>query len=139
MGSLWLMAVLFICFTKRPLGNITDCKMSVDSEGNLLTPTKRSISMDSETRNKTIQNMMDKDMELMAKKGHDYSGDEDCLQNLRDFGFYGVVVRLSDKFSRLRQFAKSGTLSVSGECILDTLKDIRIYAYLAEILYNEEM
>jgi hypothetical protein len=72
-------------------------------------------------------------MDLLVKKGHDYAGNEDCLGNLKRFGSYGIVVRLSDKFSRLEQYAKAGDLKVSEETIIDTLRDIRNYCFLMQI------
>ena len=84
------------------------------------------------------------DLDLMAAKNHDYAGDSDCLENLRGFGFYGVVVRLSDKYTRLKNFAlrraagQQDLLKVKDEPIKETLRDIRIYALLAEIMLEEE-
>jgi hypothetical protein len=88
----------------------------------------------------------DKDRRLMEQKNHDYAGDTDALTNIRPFGFMGVVVRLSDKFERLRQFAlrrgpkgeHEPALSVKDESIRDTLRDIRNYAVLAEVMLDEE-
>jgi len=84
-------------------------------------------------RDALIQSYFDEDMKLLKAKGHDYAGDEDALGNLRRFGLLGIIVRLSDKFSRIEQFAKSGAISVKGESIADTLRDIRNYAFLAQI------
>ena len=84
-------------------------------------------------RDALIRSYFDGDMELLKAKGHDYAGDGDALGNLRCFGLLGIIVRLSDKFSRIEQFAKSGTINVKGESIADTLRDIRNYAFLAQI------
>ena len=75
--------------------------------------------------------------ETHDRKNHDYAGD-DPLSNLRTFGFYGVVVRISDKFHRLKNFAKQDKLKVKDESIRDTLIDMANYALLAIILYDEE-
>ena len=90
-------------------------------------------------RNDKIKKMFEEDTELMLKKGHDYSGDGDCMSNLRDFGFLGAVVRIGDKFHRLKNFAKKGVLKVSDESVLDTLRDLRNYGFLAQLLYEEEL
>jgi len=89
--------------------------------------------MKPEERDALIRSYFAEDMELLQAKGHDYSGEEDALGNLRRFGLLGIIVRLSDKFSRIERFAKSGALSVKGESIGDTLRDIRNYAFLAQI------
>ena len=89
--------------------------------------------MKPEERDALIQSYFAEDMELLRSKGHDYSGEADALGNLRRFGLLGIIVRLSDKFSRIEQFAKSGAINVKGESIADTLRDIRNYAFLAQI------
>jgi hypothetical protein len=74
---------------------------------------------------------------LLEKKSHDYSG-EDMLSNLRDFGWKGVVVRLGDKYHRLKNFCKTGKYMVKDETVEDTLKDLINYGFLCLILKREE-
>lgn len=71
---------------------------------------------------------------LADAKGHDYAGNDDACSNLRDFGWQGVVVRLSDKAHRLKNFIKQGVLQVKDEAITDTLRDIVNYAALTCIV-----
>jgi hypothetical protein len=88
-------------------------------------------------------------MELHAQKGADYSGtDRDSLTNLRqakDLGispFVGVLVRMSDKWERIKSLVRDGRTDqpkVTDESILDTLFDLSAYALLAYILYEEEV
>ena len=79
-----------------------------------------------------------KEMEqIHSDKSHDYGG-EDPLSNLREFGFFGIVVRLGDKWCRLKNFAKQGVLKVKNEKIRDTLLDMATYALLAIIFLDEE-
>lgn len=77
-------------------------------------------------------------MPLLQAKGHDYAGDGDSFGNLADFGWKGIVVRISDKYHRLKNFCKSETLSVSDETIEDTLKDMINYGLLAIVLKRHE-
>lgn len=94
--------------------------------------------MTAEERNEKIKKFFESDMELLSKKGHDYSGDEDAMRNLREFGMFGILVRLSDKYSRLKTLiGKNATPKVRDESLLDTLRDIRIYCYLAQVLMEE--
>ena len=86
-------------------------------------------------RDELIKKIFDKCRVILLKKGHDYSGEEDCLSNLRDFGFLGVVVRLGDKYNRLKNFVKQRTLQVKDESVVDTLLDTINYAFLAIIFY----
>ncbi len=81
---------------------------------------------------------------LHGAKNKDYVGD-DLLSNLKScssFGispFKGVLVRLSDKWSRICQLAKNyGEAAVKDERIKDTLMDLVIYSLLAIILFEEE-
>lgn len=82
--------------------------------------------------------------ELHSRKNHDYAGTSDPLKNLRACErlklkpFMGVMVRLQDKWSRLEEFVKSGTLMVKNESVIDTLMDNAVYSVLAIILYEEQ-
>jgi hypothetical protein len=93
--------------------------------------------MTAEERDKRIRALFEEDMKLLTRKGHDYSGDDDCLRNFRDFGWFGILVRLSDKFSRLKNLAKNRDSRVDDESFLDTLRDIRNYAYLLQVVMEE--
>jgi len=92
---------------------------------------------------KKFYELLDQAAELHSRKNHDYSS-SDPLSNLReceDMGipaWKGVIVRLGDKYSRLKHFAKSETLLVRDESVKDTLMDTAIYALLAYILYEEK-
>jgi hypothetical protein len=88
--------------------------------------------------------MLDTMAELHSRKNHDYAGTSDPLKNLRACKrleldpFLGVMVRLQDKWSRLEEFVKSGTLMVKSESVKDTLIDNAVYSILAIILYEEQ-
>ena len=81
--------------------------------------------------------------ELHARKNANYAEDNDPLSNLKycaNFGirpFIGVMVRLSDKWSRITQLAK-GKPDLVGESIKDTLFDNAVYSLLSIILLEEE-
>lgn len=89
---------------------------------------------------------------LRKAKGHDYSGDADTLDNLREFGSYGIVVRLMDKVKRLKHvmfwhFVNwfdplednwRDSLKCKDESIEDTIKDTINYALYLLILYRRE-
>lgn len=68
--------------------------------------------------------------DLMARKNHDYASNADPFRNFRTFGKYGILVRLGDKFSRLRSFEEQQTLEVPDETVKDTVLDIINYAVL---------
>jgi hypothetical protein len=90
------------------------------------------------------------DLELLKKKGADYSGEIDAMANFKDFGFFGIIVRLNDKMARLRTLTLRRNRYFNGmnvddmdpritdESIIDTLRDLRNYSYLAQVVYEEE-
>ena len=93
------------------------------------------------TPNQLEEDIIDLIAELMSlreAKGHDYSGGEDTLENLREFGSFGVVVRLTDKIKRLKFFYQSGILAVEDEKIEDTMKDLINYALYLLIMRRQE-
>ncbi len=80
--------------------------------------------------------------ELHSRKNHDYSGD-DPLSNLKSSveigipAWKGILIRLMDKWARLKTFAKKETLEVKDESIKDTLMDSAVYSLLCIIIYEE--
>jgi aspartate carbamoyltransferase catalytic subunit len=59
----------------------------------------------------------------------------------RDMGippWKGILIRLGDKMSRLESFARKESFQVKDESLIDTLRDVSVYAILAIILYREE-
>lgn len=83
--------------------------------------------------------------ELHSRKNHDYAGIGNPLRNFykcKEMGltpFQGIMVRLSDKWSRLESFLKQGTLEVKDESVKDTLMDNAVYSLLATILLDEQL
>jgi len=94
--------------------------------------------MTAEERDKRITELFYADMELLKRKGHDYSSDSDSLSNFRTWGFMGILVRMDDKIARLRNYAKGKVLQVQDEGVRDTMRDLRNYAFLAQVLLDEE-
>lgn len=82
--------------------------------------------------------------DLHSRKNHDYAGKGNPLRNFykcKEQGltpFQGVMVRLSDKRSRLESFCRQGVLEVKGESVVDTLMDNAVYSLLAILLFEEE-
>lgn len=80
--------------------------------------------------------------ELHDLKQEDYGVDADPFANVRasqEFGvppWIGALVRLNDKVTRLKAFARKGTLA--NESAKDSMLDIMVYAGIAYILYEEE-
>jgi len=98
-------------------------------------------SLESKEGIKRFEAIQKEQFELHKKKNHDYAAKE-YLSNLTAcyaFGIEpleGIVVRLTDKISRLASFCKQGVLKVEEEKLEDTLNDIAVYAILARILYE---
>jgi hypothetical protein len=70
-------------------------------------------------------------LELTTKKNNDYASDDDPFRNFRAFEELGILVRLSDKFSRLRTaLYDRKDMAVSDETVEDTILDLATYAVL---------
>lgn len=81
--------------------------------------------------------------QIHATKNKDYGGG-DPLGNFKTSAeslgvspFKGVLVRMSDKWSRISNIVKSGETHVKDETIEDTLKDLACYCILAIIIKRE--
>jgi len=87
--------------------------------------------------------LLERIAEIHSSKNHDYAGKKNPLQNFRmceSMGipaWKGVLIRISDKFSRACNFAKQNSLKVKDENVVDTLLDMAIYSLLCAILYEE--
>ena len=92
-------------------------------------------------RNPKFEALIEEIRQLHNEKNHDYAEDVDPLSNLRrcqHFGvepWRGVLVRLSDKWSRLEQLA--GGKTPKNESLRDTLIDNAVYSLLAVLLLDE--
>jgi hypothetical protein len=80
--------------------------------------------------------------DLHERKNQNYATSEDPLKNLRECEglgiepFKGTLVRLCDKWCRIKNLA-GGVPDLVGESIIDTLRNMAIYALLAIILWEE--
>ena len=89
--------------------------------------------------------MFDDAVHIMKRKRHDYSGRNDPFRNLRDAEFVnvdplkGVMVRIMDKFARVRSFIEQGELLVNDEAIRDTLVDALNYTSILAAMIEEKM
>lgn len=81
--------------------------------------------------------------EIFKKKNHDYSGD-DPFSNFKQSerigipAWKGCLIRLFDKFSRLCQLAKKGTMEVKNETFEDTCMDMAVYSLILILLRREK-
>ena len=70
-------------------------------------------------------------LEITTKKNNDYGGASDPFKNFRAFEELGILVRMSDKFARLRTaLVEKRELQVSDESVEDTALDLANYALL---------
>lgn len=93
---------------------------------------------------KNYLDLLDKMKELHIKKNAGYSGDsQDRWANFREsegFGvtsILGVLVRMSDKWIRIKNLIKNPNNEQVGEAITDTLMDLASYALITICLINE--
>lgn len=60
---------------------------------------------------------------LMSLKNQDYGATSDIFRNFRRHGTIGIMVRLSDKLSRLETYIERGSFMVGDEKLEDTVMD----------------
>lgn len=82
--------------------------------------------------------------ELHSKKDHDYAGGEKPLNNLMEVegmgipAWVGVGVRISDKYTRMKNFIKNRKFEFKEESFKDTMMDLAVYALLCIVLFEED-
>lgn len=70
-------------------------------------------------------------LEITTKKNNDYGGASDPFKNFRSFEELGILVRMSDKFARLRTaIVEKREFEVADESVEDTCLDLANYALL---------
>jgi hypothetical protein len=93
-------------------------------------------------RNPAFIALVDEIKALHESKNHDYADNADPLSNLRRCekfnvtAFTGVLVRLTDKWSRIEQLAAGK--EAKHESLRDSLVDNAVYSLLAVILLDEQ-
>lgn len=94
----------------------------------------------SQVRNPEFNKLLDEMRKIHDTKNRDYSGELSLYQNFmetEDMGipaWKGVIVRMTDKFCRLKGFAKKEALEVKDESIEDTLLDLANYSLLCILI-----
>jgi hypothetical protein len=83
------------------------------------------------TWNEAAQQIADKVVSLCVKKHLDYG-----VTNITDFGEFGVLVRLNDKVSRLKNLYKSGK-EPNNESLDDTWLDVIGYGIIGCMLRDK--
>ena len=90
-----------------------------------------------------LDGILERMKQILDAKGHDYAGKTDRFANFRLCEmagiptWKGIVIRLSDKMSRVLSFAGAGECKVKDESVEDTLIDLANYAILCLIAYRE--
>lgn len=92
-------------------------------QGRSFTPRERYLN--------TFKELIDEMYALTQRKNADYAGEKDPFKNFREFGTTGFLVRMSDKWSRIRNLLSSGKApAVKDEKVEDTLLDLATYSIL---------
>jgi hypothetical protein len=92
-------------------------------------------------RNPAFNQLIEEIKALHESKNHDYASDVDPLSNFRraeKLGvtpLQGILVRMSDKWSRIEQLVSGKT--PKNESLRDTLMDNAIYSLLGIIILDE--
>lgn len=78
-----------------------------------------------------FKKITDEMVELTRKKNNDYGGETDPWKNFREFGELGIIVRMSDKWARIKSaLFEKRHLQVADETVEDTIKDLAVYSII---------
>lgn len=77
-----------------------------------------------------FKNTTDRMLAITTKKNNDYGGSTDPFKNFRDFEELGFLVRMSDKFARLKTAIVEKRKFEVDESIEDTILDLANYSIL---------
>lgn len=83
---------------------------------------------------KMFKEVTEKMYQTTEKKNHDYATENDAFRNFRDFGLLGVLVRMSDKFARLKTALVEGREFKVNESVIDTVTDLAVYSVILRIM-----
>lgn len=68
-------------------------------------------------------------LDLTRLKNNDYGGPDDPFKNFREFEELGILVRMGDKFARLKTaLLEKREFAVTSESIDDTTMDLAVYS-----------
>lgn len=92
---------------------------------------EKKVSFTKEQYLAEFKKLTDQMLDLTTKKNADYGSTTDPFANFRTFGELGILVRMSDKFSRLRTaLYEKREFQVNNETVEDTALDLAVYALL---------
>jgi hypothetical protein len=80
-----------------------------------------------------VEQIHDADCSLLARKHVDYG--KSNIADAPGGAYNGLIVRLHDKFSRLKHLHETGA-NPQNESVKDTLRDIRNYCVIAEMVID---
>ena len=92
---------------------------------------------------KRIEEIYAENLEIARKKNSDYADNTDAFKNLNACEMYGVpaekgvLVRMSDKMTRISNLIGREAM-VADETVLDTLRDLSVYATLLMVLMESK-
>lgn len=87
--------------------------------------------MDRDSYLQTFKSLTEKMVATTTAKNNDYAGFGDPFANFREFGTLGFLVRMSDKWRRIRNLVgENRPPSVKDESVEDTLIDLATYCLL---------
>lgn len=72
-----------------------------------------------------------RNVKLFDNKMKDYG-----VRNIQAFGFFGCIVRMSDKFERIKNLTGAKRRRAVNESLIDSLDDISNYAIIAKMCHR---
>ena len=84
-----------------------------------------------------FKTVLDEMYETTRKKNSDYASPQDAFRNFREFGAVGILVRMSDKYARLKTALWEKREFQVNESIKDTAIDLAVYSILLLLMLEE--
>lgn len=96
--------------------------------------------MSRETYIQRFRDITEEMAKLTEAKNHDYGGNDDAWKNFREFGKLGILVRMSDKWARIKTaLHEIREFKVKTETIIDTIRDLAVYCIILIIWIEAEL
>jgi hypothetical protein len=99
---------------------------------------KKGAIMTKEAYLKRFKEITEEMYKLTSLKNQDYSPGDEALDNFKEYGTAGVLVRLSDKAKRLKNKIWHKHDYVVNETVMDTAIDQAVYSVILVIMLEEE-
>lgn len=107
---------------------------------------EKHLDINKKPEHREFYDIIDQMVSTFEKKNHDYAGSDakDMMKNFmecEDYGIKmssGIITRMSDKITRMKNLMRTRTKKVKDESLIDTVQDLANYCILLIIALKRE-